>query len=66
MGDFVTKCRRCACRDFRVVETYDWLGQVDDAGLLACTSPYIAIDSIRCSDCDAPYDAESFADIDFS
>ena len=66
MAEHITKCGRCGCREFSVVETLDWRGEVDDAGLLGCSNPWNAIEDIRCVDCRAPYSSVSFAGIDFN
>lgn len=66
MANHITKCNRCGYRQFLVVETLDWRGELDDAGLLACTGAWNAIESIRCADCRVPYSTDSFAEIDFN
>jgi hypothetical protein len=66
MADHISKCSRCGCREFTVVETLDWRGEVDDAGLLDCTNAWNEIDSIRCADCRVPYATDNFAGIDFN
>jgi hypothetical protein len=65
MADHITKCNRCGCREFSVVETLDWRGEVDDAGLLGCTNPWNAIETIRCTACGATYSTEGFPEINF-
>jgi len=66
MANHITKCMRCGCRDFRVVETLDWRGEVDDEALLGCSNVWNSIESIRCADCGASYSTESFAEIIFN
>jgi hypothetical protein len=66
MAEHISECTLCGCREFRVVESLEWRGEVDDAGLLGCTNAWSEIESIRCTDCDTPYTAGSFAAIDFS
>jgi hypothetical protein len=65
MADYVTHCGRCGCREFRVTETIDWNGEVDDDGILACNSGN-SIDVIHCAECGAPYSSESFANLEFN
>jgi len=66
MADHVSECSRCGCREFCVVETLEWRGEVDEAGLLGCTNAWSNIESIRCADCRASYSTDSFAEIDFN
>lgn len=66
MAEHITQCPRCGSREFRVAETLDWNGEVDDKGILGCTNAMNEIDSICCADCFEPYAEDRFADIYFN
>jgi hypothetical protein len=66
MADYITKCGRCGCREFCVVETLDWRGEVDDEGVLGCTSSGNSIDGISCAECGASHSTDDFANLEFN
>jgi hypothetical protein len=66
MSTYITECIRCGSREFCVVETLEWRGVVDDAGLLGCANASNEINSIHCADCQASYSKGSFGEIDFN
>ena len=66
MAEHITKCTRCGCREFTVVETLEWRGVVDDDALLGCSNAWNEIASIRCVECETPYATDNFAQIDFN
>jgi hypothetical protein len=66
MAEYITKCGQCGSREFTVVETYQWRGEVDDTGVLNCTHGIGGIDSIHCADCGESYATDRFTRIDFN
>ena len=66
MAEHIAKCLRCGSFEFAVVETLQWLGEVDGNGDLGCSHALNAIESIRCVECREVYTIESFNDIYFN
>jgi len=66
MAELITKCGFCGSREFTVVETYAWRGEVDDEGLLGCTNAEGSIDYIDCANCGESHAVDRFAQIDFN
>jgi ribosomal protein L37E len=66
MAELITKCGRCGSREFTVVETLQWCGEVDDEGLLGCADAENELASIRCANCGESYAVDRFARIDFN
>jgi hypothetical protein len=65
MATHISACARCGCREFCVVETLEWRGEVNGAGLLGYANAWNHIESIRRADCRAYYSTDSLAEIDF-
>jgi hypothetical protein len=66
MAELITKCGFCGSREFTVVETWAWRGDVDDADVLSCTNAESGIDYIGCANCGDAYAVDRFARIDFN
>ncbi len=66
MAELITKCSFCGSREFTIVETYAWRGDVDDSGALSCTNAEGGIDCIECANCGEPCAVGRFARIDFN
>ena len=66
MAELFTKCGFCGSREFSVVETYAWRGDVDDSDVLSCTNAESGIDYIDCANCGESTAVDRFAQIDFN
>jgi dissimilatory sulfite reductase (desulfoviridin) alpha/beta subunit len=66
MPDYIRLCGHCGCREFCVTEAIDWIGEVDDDGILGCKSSGNSIDNIHCAECGAPYSSKNFANLEFN
>jgi hypothetical protein len=66
MAELITKCGFCGSREFTVVETYAWRGDVDDPGVLSCTNAEGGIDYIDCGNCGESFAVDRFDRVDFN
>jgi len=64
VAEYVTQCARCGCREFCVVETVEWHGEIGERGFLDCTSTRSSVESICCAECGEPHTPQCFANFD--